>query len=236
MTAASNLQVTYVGSTSLQLSVDGSAVGAGASVPAGSYTVLVDDADYATPRFQMTGPGVSISSDLNSTGMGIDRPATFGPFTLQANATYTVRDANMGASLTFSTGAPSGSSSGSGGTSGGTTGSGATSGSSGSSSSSGSGAAKTLGTLAGSISAAGKAALSFGGKPVKTLKAGIYTLSVSDHSKRVGLVVEKLGFPAMKESGAATVGSHSARLTLSPGKWFFLASPGGAKSYFSVTG
>jgi hypothetical protein len=237
-TADSSLQVTYVGTSSLQLVLNGSAVGAGATVPAGSYTILVDDADYTTPRFVMTGPGVSINSDLNSTGMGIDRPATFGPFTLQPNATYTARDANMGASLTFGTGASSGgSTSGGGSTSvGGSTSGGGTSSSGGSSSASGSAAAKRLGTLTGSISAAGKAALSFGGKPVKSLKAGLYTLSIADHSKKAGFVVQKLGFPAMKESGAATVGSHTVRLTLSPGKWFFTTAPAGAKTYFTVTG
>jgi hypothetical protein len=78
--------------------------------------------------------------------------------------------------------------------------------------------------------------LSFGGKPVKTLKAGSYTISVSDHSRKAGLVVQKLGFPAMRMTGGAAVGSHSGRLTLSRGKWFFMASPSGPKTYFSVTG
>jgi hypothetical protein len=40
----------------------------------------------------------------------------------------------------------------------------------------------------------------------------------------------------MKESGAASIGSHTVRLTLSPGKWFFTTSPAGVKTYFTVTG
>jgi hypothetical protein len=228
--AASELLITYVGSSSLRLSVNGSAVSSGGTIPADSYNVLVDDPDFPSPRFVLTGPGVSVNSDLNSTGMGIDLPATFGPFTLQAGATYTARDANMGASLTFSTGGSSGTSGGSSSSSGGSTSGGS------SSSSSGSTQAKTLGTLVGSLSAAGKAALTLGGKPVKTLKAGLYSITVSDHSANAGLIVQKLGFHAMTLSGAAAVGSHSSRLTLSDGKWFVAASRGGVKTYFSVTG
>src|SRR5581483_8730180 len=217
--AAGNLQITYVGSSSLSLSVNGSPVPAGGTVPAGSYNVLVDDADDTNPRFQLNGPGVSIDSNLNSTGMGIDRPATFGPFTFQAGSTYTARDVNAGISISFGVGAASSSSS-----------------SSSASSSSSSCSKKALvGTLVGSVSAAGKASLTFRGRRVTKLKAGTYALTVSDRSKKAGLVVEKLGYPAMTMSGPATVGSRSSRLVLSPGKWFFQASPGGAKAYFTVT-
>src|SRR5947207_15440846 len=80
---SATLLVTYVGTSSLQVKLgDGTVVRAGGTIPAGSYQVLVDDADDTNPAFTMTGPGVSISSDLNSTGMGIDRPAMFGPYTL----------------------------------------------------------------------------------------------------------------------------------------------------------
>jgi hypothetical protein len=67
------------------------------------------------------------------------------------------------------------------------------------------------------------------------VKAGIYTLTIADRSKKAGLVIQKLGFHAMNESAAAFVGSHSSRLTLSPGKWFFKASSGSTKTYFTVT-
>jgi hypothetical protein len=236
--AAGNLQITYVGSSSLSLSVNGSPVPAGGTVPAGSYNVLVDDADDTNPRFQLNGPGVSIDSNLNSTGMGIDRPATFGPFTFQAGSTYTARDVNAGISISFGVGAASSSSSSSSASSSSSSSSTSVSSSSSSSasSSSSSSAKKALvGTLVGSVSAAGKASLTFRGRRVTKLKAGTYALTVSDRSKKAGLVVEKLGYPAMTMSGPATVGSRSSRLVLSPGKWFFQASPGGAKAYFTVT-
>jgi hypothetical protein len=233
--AANELLITYVGSSSFRLAVNGSAVASGATVPAGSYNVLVDDPDYTTPRFVMTGPGVNISSDLNSTGMGIDRPATFGPFTLQPGSTYTARDTNSGASLTFSTGAAAGGTSGA--SSGGSSSSSGGASSGGSSSSSPSTKqAKTLGTLVASVSAAGKAALTLGGRPVKTLKAGVYAISVADHSAKAGLIVQKLGAHAIALSSAAGVGSHSSRLALSAGKWFFAPSGSGPKTYFSVSG
>ena len=68
---------------------------------------MYDSGDFPSPKFSMTGPGVSVSSDLNSTGMGIDVPSTFGPFNLPTNSSFTVSDTNMGASsrVAFSTSA-----------------------------------------------------------------------------------------------------------------------------------
>src|ERR1700704_5038241 len=64
------LNVTYVGSTSLQVRLgDGSTVRSGGAVPAGTYQVLVEDDDFATPNFKMGGPGVNITSNLDSSGM-----------------------------------------------------------------------------------------------------------------------------------------------------------------------
>jgi len=92
-----------------------------------------------------------------------------------------------------------------------------------------------LGALIGSVSASGKATLTTGGKTVKALKAGLYKVTVEDHSKQAGLIIEKLGFSAMRFSGTASVGVSSHNLTLSAGKWFFAASTGGQKTYFSVS-
>src|SRR5712675_648819 len=45
--ANATLTVTYVGTSSLQVRLaDGTSVRSGATIPAGSYQVLVDDADY----------------------------------------------------------------------------------------------------------------------------------------------------------------------------------------------
>ena len=50
----------------------------------------------------MSGPGVAINSDLNSTGMGVDGVSTFGPYTFPASASYTVQQAG-GTAVTFGT-------------------------------------------------------------------------------------------------------------------------------------
>jgi hypothetical protein len=240
--ADATLQVTYIGTSSLQVRLgDGTTVRSGGTIPAGSYQVLVDDADYTNPKFTMTGPGVSISSDLNSSGMGIDRPAFFGPYTLPASATYTLQDANMGAStaITFTTSATAGGSAsntgGSSSVSGGSSGSTSSGGTSSSSSSSKGTTTRLVGTVKASVSASGKPALIFGGRAVKTLKAGRYMFTVADHSKKAALIVWPLGKHAMTLSGAAATGSSSHSVTLGAGKWFFEASMSGPRTYFTVT-
>jgi hypothetical protein len=234
------LAVTYIGSTSLQVRApDGSTLRSGGTLPAGSYQVQVDDPDYTNPKFQITGPGVNVSDDLNSTGMGIDRPAYLGPYTFQANASYRIQDANIGASsaITFTTTAGGSTSGGTstGGTSTGGTSSGGTSSGGTSSGGTSSGGTRLLGTVKGSVSITGKPALSFNGRAVKTLKAGRYTVTVVDHSKKAGLIVWPLGKHSITLSGAAAVGSSSRTVSLGAGKWFFEAVTRGPRTYFTVT-
>ena len=143
---------------------NGTVLASGTVVPPGPYSVVVyDSIDDSNPLFTMTGPGVSVSSDLNPTGVGIEVPMTFGPFLLEASSSYSIFDANMagGSAILFTTSA-TGSSASSEATSSGSTSSGST-------------AAKTLGSLALFVGASGKPFLSLGGKPVKTLKAGRYS-------------------------------------------------------------
>ena len=222
------LTVTYVGCTGMRVSPN--------PLPAGSYTVLVYDDDNCKASFSLTGPGVNLTSDLDSTGMGIDHPAgPFGPYTFQAGATYTARDSNTSGSATFTTSAAAGSSSSSSGSSGSSTGS-----SSGSSSSTGTtgssspSGTKTLGALVGAISPTGKATLTISGATVKKLKAGSYKLTVADHSKKAGLIIQALGYHAMTESTLPFTGTKTTTLRVIPGKYFFQAS-GGPKTYFTVT-
>jgi hypothetical protein len=227
---AATLLITYIGTSSLQVKLgDGTVVPSGGTIPAGSYQVLVDDPDDTNPRFTMSGPGVSISSDLNSTGMGIDRPAMFGPYSLQTSSSYRVADANLGAAVTFATSATA---SAGGGTSSGGTSGGGTSGGGGTSS--GSSASKLLGTLKASVAVSGKVTLSFAGSAVHSLRKGRYTVSVADRSKQAGFVVGSASVRAMSLSGAAKTGSSSHTVTLSTGRWFFAPSAGGRKTYFSV--
>jgi hypothetical protein len=179
---------------------------------------------------------VNLSSDLNSTGMGIDHPAgPFGPYTFQAGSSYTARDSSINASAQFTPTAAAGGSSGtSGGSSGGSSGSGGSSSSGTGGSSSGSTGTKTLGTLVGSISPTGKATLKIGGATVKKLKAGLYKLTVKDTSKRAGLVIQALGYKAMTESAVSGTGTKTTTLRVIPAKYFFQAT-GGPKIYFTVT-
>ena len=228
--APGTLRVAYIRSSSLQFQdTNGNPI---SSMPAGSYQVVVDDPDDQNPSFNMSGPGVSglSNNNLNSSGMGIDRPAFFGPFNFQAGATYTASDSNIaGSSISLNVTAG-------GGSSGGTT-----TGSSGVTTTQSTGTTKTtsgtttLATLTGTVSAAGKATLTLRGSIVRKLKAGRYKLTVADHSKRAGLVVQKLGYPAMTESAMAKTGTSTHTLTLSSGKWFFASSAQGKKTYFSVT-
>jgi hypothetical protein len=237
--AVPELNVIYTSVPSLQVKLEGDVIRSGGSIPAGSYMVLVyDDGDYTTPRFTMNGPGVSVNSDLNSTGMGIDAPSFFGPFTLQPSSTYRIQDSNIGASSLVTittTAASSGSSGSSGGSTGGSSGSsGSSSGGSSSGSSSGSGA-KLAGTLLGAVSPTGIGSLTFGGKLAKTLKAGVYKVTIVDRSKKAAFV---LGTPAKRVitlSGAAAVGTKSRNVTLTAGRWTFQATGAmGMKTAFTV--
>ena len=173
--AGPTINVIYT-NNSLQVKLsDGTVVTSGAVIPAGSYTIQVfDSGDYPSPKFTMTGPGVSVSSELNSSGMGGEF-GTFGPFTLQTNSGYAVSDANMGAGsvVAFTTSA----------TTGGLSSSESPGSSSSGSGSSGSKTPTTLGTFKLAVGATGRPTLTFGGKAVKTLKAGKYSVSVGDSSK-----------------------------------------------------
>jgi hypothetical protein len=239
---SATLDVTYVTASSLQLKLgDGTVVAPGGTIPAGSYMVYVYDANTNTnPNFTITGPGVSLSSNLNSTGMGIDQPAVFGPYSFQTSSSYSVEDTNVGPASTvgFTTSATVTASGGSG--------SGGSSGSSGGTSSGGSqttpvttsasstGKVKTVGTLLGEVSPVGTATLSFHAKAVKTLKPGTYTVTVEDHSTKVGLIIGKGSTRKLTLSGATATGKSTHNVALTVGKWFFETSSRGPKTSFSV--
>jgi len=228
-------------SNSLQATLsNGTVLSSGTVVPPGPYSVVVYDAgDDPNPQFMMNGPGASVSSDLNPSGMGLEIPTTFGPFVLQPSSSYAIFDANMegGPHIAFSTSATgSSASSGPGGTSplGGSSstsnGSPAPSGSS-----SGSHGAKPLGTVALSVGPNGKAILAFGGKPVKTLSAGKYSLIVGDSSRKAALLIGHGTVHPSTLSSAAAVGTSLRTLNLTAGRWFYEASARGPKIYFKVT-
>lgn len=207
------LKVTYVGCTGLTLTPD--------PFPTGNYLVVVNNPDNCPVSLSLTGPGVNLSVNTGAVG-------PFGPYNFQVGATYTASDSNSSASVTF-TPTPAGSPS--------STGAGAsTSGVPARASSSSprpSSSVTSLGTLAGSISPTGKAGLTIDGSTVNKLKAGVYKLVVSDHSKKAGLIIQALGYAASDVSGVSGTGTTVWSLRVIRGKYFFRAT-GGPKTFFTA--
>lgn len=86
------------------------------------------------------------------------------------------------------------------------------------------------GTLTASVTPAGKLTLAYKGQSIAKLKAGRYTISVTDKSTTIGFVVQKLRHATMSITGRSFVGKQSAKVELTAGKWVFTPS-GGKQSY-----
>ncbi len=193
-----------------------------------------------SPLFQLSGPGVSLSTSLeDGDGNFALLSATFLP-----GSTYVAQDNNQPsvARVSFSTlatGSPSAPATPS------EPGAGTSSSSSGAAAGSSSSALGTpipgagaptalLGTLAGSVATNGSVRLAFKGKAVASLTAGRYTLVVSDASTKSGFILQAMSRPAIVVSSAASVGRRSLSVTLTPGQWFFYPTILGKKTYFIV--
>jgi plastocyanin len=222
---------------------DGTDVGSQArtppTIPPGTYTIRVVD-DAVTHNFHLTGPGVDMTTPVDemqtSTWTVTFQPGSTYRFQCDIHSDYMY--AVFQTSGTGSSGGSSGGTSGgsSGGSSSGGTSSGGTSSGGSSSGGSSSGPQTTLrGTLAGTVSAAGRLTLGFGGKPVAKLKAGRYKISVADKSRTKGFAVQAKGHSAITVSGVSFVGTHSVTVNLTAGQWTFYASPGGTKHSFAVS-
>ena len=180
-------------------------------------------------QFQLTGPGVNLSTTLQQG----DEDKDLLSANFQANGTYTASDLNQPSVAravfsTTATGTPTPS------TGGGNT-STSTSGTKGSTQSSlvGSAVVPFRGKLAATVNAAGQIALKLKGKPVATLKTGLYTFTVVDQSAKSGFAIQKLKSGATTLTGVAYKGTHVASINLKAGQWTFF-SPGGHKNYFIV--
>jgi hypothetical protein len=92
------------------------------------------------------------------------------------------------------------------------------------------------GTLTATVRLSGKVTLSYHGQVVSSLKAGLYTVSVTDSSKKSGFVIQQSHKLATSISTAPFTGKKSKTLDLSKGQWFFYPSFIGQKTYFVVTG
>ena len=182
-------------------------------------------------QFQLTGPGVSLFTTLQDG----DEDKDLLKATFAANSTYTMVDLNQPSvaravittTATGSASSPTGPSTSAGGTS--PSAKGSTQ-----SSLVGSAVVPFRGKLAATVDAAGKLSLTTKGKPVATLKAGLYTFTVVDKSATSGFEIQRLKAGATTLTSVAYKGTHVASITLKAGQWTFF-SPGGHKNYFIVS-
>ncbi len=217
----------------------GTTSGAPTVIPGGTYQVFLNDTSGAIMQLDLSGPGVSIVTNMTN---GEDLAAAYVE-TFQTTSTYTVRDDYQQNSpvLTFATSSA-------------TVGSGSPSGTGSSSSppptktTSGGGspvgtdiigsaptAVPFRGTLLGVVSATGRLALDDGGKSVGSLEAGRYKLKVTDRSKKSGFNLQEIRKNGTTVTGTAFVGTRSVTVDLMAGQWFFYPSFLGKKTYFIVT-
>jgi hypothetical protein len=207
----------------------GTTSGAPTVIPAGFYTLLFFGPGECInlPLFQLRGPGVNINDDMLGGETDVHTLyATFLP-----NSTYTWRsDRNLATVYTFRASSdvvgtqPSGS---------GTSGAGSGSNAKPTSQDiTGSAIAPFRGTLTGAVSAAGRLTIAFKGRSVSSLKAGRYTVAVSDRSSTNGFLLQKPGRAAVSVTGTMFVGRRSLSVTLTAGKWLVLPHPG--KATYSI--
>jgi hypothetical protein len=230
-----SLYVTYVG-TNCTFTITNDQGSTFTSIAPGSYQIFYAATDFESctglPAFQLTGPGVSIQTPIDAgTGDAAESFVTFQP-----SSTYVAQDLNQPLSkFTFTTLAagnappvvtlpvtpPS-----------------VTTTSSSTdvvgSKTKASSAVVFRGVLHGTVSSSGKATLTFKGKAVGRLLAGKYTLTVVDHSKAGGFIVQQLRKAATTVTGVPFVGRHSITIVLAAGQSLFYPTFLAKKSYFFV--
>lgn len=223
----------------------GSSTAPGPTIPAGTYTVFVND-DSELDNIHLTGPGVDYSTGVveNGTPTWTVTFAPGGSYKFQSDSHPNV-GGYYGYFQTSGSGASSASSSGSSSSTSGNATSGSPSsttsgGSGGTSSSAGSGtstSATLAGTLRGTIGPAGKARLLIGGKAVSKLTAGRYKITIVDKSPRRGIVIREIGHSAITLSGIGFVGTRAVTTNLAVGRWIVASSgPNPSTASFSVAG
>jgi len=248
-TLAAGYATIYVNYTGCQFAISTDTVASvpnGGSIPYGSYQVEVttqgslsgvpiscNGQSVDAINFQLSGGGVTVATTLNG---GDGQSATLGPYTFPASTSFTATDSATDATpimFTTSATAVSGPSGSSGVTS--TTGSsGPCGGLLGGSCSSSAPKVTDRGTLAASVSKAGKLNLIFKGKAVSTLTAGDYAVTVTDKSTKAGFVLKGAGHAAVTITTASFVGKKTATVDLTLGQWSYAPKSGGAKTYFYV--
>jgi hypothetical protein len=91
------------------------------------------------------------------------------------------------------------------------------------------------GMLHAAVTAAGRVTLAFGGSAVTTLKAGRYTVVLSDRFTKGGVALRASGGTSQTLAAGAFAGSRGVRVTLTAGQWSVEAS-GAHPAAFAVTG
>jgi hypothetical protein len=90
------------------------------------------------------------------------------------------------------------------------------------------------GSLIGTVSSSGTVALATNGKPVTSLKAGRYTVQVTDSSAKAGFNIQEVKNDPITVTTGVFTGKRSKILTLRAGQWFFYPTFVGKKTYFIV--
>ncbi len=196
------------------------------TVPLSSYGITDFTACKGMPQFQLTGPGINLSTTMTA---GCQSDLTF-PETFLPSSTYTAVDNNQpsvahATLTTLASGTPANPTA----TYGSTTTTVQSSGGI-----VGSGIVPFRGTLTATLSASGKPTLTKKGAAISTLLSGSYTFAVTDRDPNGSFA---LLAPAKKVkttlTGVKFVGKHSVTIMLKPGEWTFFGL--GQSHTFKVT-
>ena len=82
------------------------------------------------------------------------------------------------------------------------------------------------GMLTAAVNTAGRLSLAYRGKSLTSLKAGKYTIAVTDRSANAGLVLQKLKRAPLSITGSAFMGTRSVHVRLTAGRWLFAGGRG----------
>jgi len=225
--ASLSLYVSFFANGTISVTLpDGSSLGATSGappvIPAGFYTLVFSGPGGCTalPYFHLTGPGANIVTNMAEGAT----QKTVNTANLLPSSTYAWSDdAFPGVVHTFVTsavveGSPPSPTSTSGTQS---TGQGVSY-----PALVGSAVVPFRGRLTAAVSAAGRLSLAYKGKSITSLKAGRYTITVTDRSSSGGFRVEKPKHAALTITSSAFVGMHSASVRLTSGRWLFAAGSG----------
>jgi hypothetical protein len=90
------------------------------------------------------------------------------------------------------------------------------------------------GALNGTVRSTGLVSLFRKGRAVSSLVAGRYTFVIVDQSTRSGFLLGRVHRAATAITKTGFIGKHTLTVDLKPGQWFFYSGATGKKSYFIV--